>query len=161
MHLDHRAVRIPFGSRVVRPCPTPSGTRRDRRPAARESSGAALGGPASASWLVLSVLAAVACLAGCTSELTPEAKALLHDAAAAYEDGEQSQVVALSSEFLKRFSRSDHVDEAYYLRGVARYHLQEAGPVGRIVLARLSVRRRWDKAMNALLAWTADAPVEP
>lgn len=74
-------------------------------------------------------MAAAVCIlgavGGCNGPLTAEARELLLSGYAAYERGDDRATVSRMDEFLATNDRSDRSDEAYYLRGLARYRLND------------------------------------
>ncbi|MCK4602976.1 MAG: tetratricopeptide repeat protein, partial [Phycisphaerae bacterium] len=64
-------------------------------------------------------------LAGCNGEVTPEGKKLLTSAAEAFEAGNNQAAVHHVDAFMTDNSGSRRADEAYYLRGLARYRLKD------------------------------------
>ncbi len=67
----------------------------------------------------------VAAFAGCNGEATPEGKILLQNAAAAYGNGQYEATVRNVDAFMIENSKSSRADEAFYLRGLARYRLKQ------------------------------------
>jgi tetratricopeptide (TPR) repeat protein len=90
-------------------------------------------------WAALAV--ALAALAGCNAQLTPEARRLLQAGKLAYEKGEDRQAVRHLDAFLADNARSRRADEALYYRGLARYRLGEL-PAAREDLAAALDRTR-------------------
>jgi TolA-binding protein len=66
---------------------------------------------------------AVLALAGCNGQLSPEAKQLLTQARTAYQRNDNGTVVSLTSRFFQEHPDSVALDEAHYLRGMARFRL--------------------------------------
>jgi tetratricopeptide (TPR) repeat protein len=62
---------------------------------------------------------------GCVHEPSPQAQQLLVDGYAAYQRGDDETVVKLTDAFLRDSARTTRADEAYRLRGLARYRLKE------------------------------------
>ncbi len=67
----------------------------------------------------------VAALTGCNGEATPEGKILLQNAAAAYGNGQYEATVRNVDAFMIENAKSSRADEAFYLRGLARYRLKQ------------------------------------
>lgn len=73
-------------------------------------------------WMALGLVAACF-VAGCNGQLSPEAKQLLLDARTAYERNNNPAVVSITDRFVREHPGSIALDEAYYLRGMARFRL--------------------------------------
>jgi tetratricopeptide (TPR) repeat protein len=101
------------------------------------------------------------CCIGCQESLTPQARQLLQNGYAASAAGNPQGVVGSMDAFLRDHARSSRADEAYYLRGLAKYHLDDR--VGaqadlEAALARTDKNELRGKAALALgdLAWDRD-----
>jgi tetratricopeptide (TPR) repeat protein len=68
-------------------------------------------------------LAALLCCIGCQESLSPQARQLLQNGYAASAAEKPQEVVSSMDAFLRDHARSSRADEAYYLRGLAKYHL--------------------------------------
>jgi len=71
----------------------------------------------------LTVLFLMAGLAGCQGALSPQAEQLLQSGYAAGSRADHQTVVAKMDAFIAQNDRSRRADEAYYLRGLAKYGL--------------------------------------
>ncbi len=80
--------------------------------------------PGSRQWMALGALG-VLVLAGCNGPLSPEAKQLLTQARTAYDRNDNGAVVSLTGRFFQEHPDSIALDEAHYLRGMARFRLAE------------------------------------
>lgn len=70
-------------------------------------------------------LLAFVCFLGCNGALSPQAGQLLSSGYAAYNNGDDQAAVNRMDSFLQANARSRRADEAYYLRGLARYRLKD------------------------------------
>lgn len=112
-------------------------------------------------WNLLTPAALVCTLSlgpGCNGPLSPEAKKLLLAGYDAYERGEDKAAIARMDEFLLAAGRSNRADEAYYLRGLAKYRsgdLDGAEADMQLALTNVSHKEVRGKARLALgdLAW--------
>lgn len=102
----------------------------------------------------------LACV-GCQESLSPQAKQWLQSGYTASAAGQHQAVITNADAFLSEYGRSKRADEAYYLRGLAKYHLGD--PSGaredlKAALARTNKPELQGKAALALgdLAWEAD-----
>ncbi len=98
---------------------------------------------------------------GCQETLSPQARQWLQNGYAASASGEHHTVVQSMDAFLADHARSHRADEAYYLRGLARYHLGDLGGARADLEAALDRTDKSEvrgKAALALgdLAWDAD-----
>ncbi len=75
--------------------------------------------------LIAGCLLAVPGMVGCSPTLSPQAAALLQHGTDSAVAGDHQAVVAAMDAFLRDNARSTRADEAYYLRGLARYELGE------------------------------------
>ncbi len=63
-------------------------------------------------------------LSGCAGQLTPEAQQLLQEAYELHGGGNDEVAIQALDRFLRDNRRSSRADEAYYLRGMAKYRLK-------------------------------------
>ncbi|MCJ7544471.1 MAG: SPOR domain-containing protein [Phycisphaerae bacterium] len=68
-------------------------------------------------------LIAILLCVGCQETLTPQARQWLQNGYTASASGEHQTVIQSMDAFLAEHARSRRADEAYYLRGLAKYHL--------------------------------------
>ena len=73
----------------------------------------------------LAVALLMAGLAGCQGALSPQAEQLLQSGYAASSRADHQAVVAKMDAFIAQNDRSRRADEAYYLRGLAKYGLED------------------------------------
>ncbi len=106
-------------------------------------------------------LAALLCCIGCQESLSPQARQLLQNGYAASAAGNPQGVVSSMDAFLYDHARSSQADEAFYLRGLAKYQLGDR--VGaradlEAALSRTDKNEIRGKAALALgdLAWDRD-----
>jgi len=109
-----------------------------------------------AGWLVVLLL----CV-GCQEALSPQARQLLQNGYAASTAGNNQTVIDSMDAFLRDNAKSARADEAYYLRGLAKYHsgdLAGAKADLQAALDRTGKKEVAGKAALALgdLAWDAD-----
>ena len=76
------------------------------------------------------LLPALFTLGGCFNYIGSDGKQDLESASKSYSTGDNAAVIHYTDDFLSKYSRSDRADEAYYLRGVAKYNLAKSGEVG-------------------------------
>jgi tetratricopeptide (TPR) repeat protein len=98
---------------------------------------------------------------GCQGQLSPQARQCLQDAYTASAAGDNRAVIADTDVFLHMDDRARRADEAYYLRGLARYGLGDrAGAQADLseALGRTQMKELRAKSAAALgdLAWDAD-----
>jgi len=106
------------------------------------------------------VLTLLECL-GCQEQLSPQAKLTLQNAYAASAAGDNRAVINHTDVFLHQNDRSPRADEAYYLRGLAKYGLGDlAGAQVDLseALGRTQIQELRAKTAVALgdLAWDSD-----
>ena len=112
------------------------------------------------SWTVAAaVLAGLALLTGCNGELTPQARQLLLSGYDAYEAGNDADVVRRMDEFLAAYDECRRVDEALYLRGMARYRLKNL-PDAKSDLSEAVARTEQDELRAKALAALGDLAYE-
>ncbi len=91
-------------------------------------------------------------LLGCNGQLTPQAKDLLRQGYDAYGRGADSETIQRMDAFLRQNSRSNRADEAYYLRGLARYRQGDRPGAQADLNEALSQTERKDIRVGARLA---------
>jgi tetratricopeptide (TPR) repeat protein len=101
------------------------------------------------------------CCIGCQESLSPQGRQLLQNGYAASAGGDHQAVVSSMDAFLRDNARSDRADEAYYLRGLAKYRLGDrAGGQADLeaALAKTNKKELRGKAALALgdMAWDGD-----
>ena len=84
----------------------------------------------SQSAMLLLLLPALFTLGGCFNYIGSDGKQDLDSASKSYSTGDNAAVIHYTDDFLSKYSRSDRADEAYYLRGVAKYNLAKSGEIG-------------------------------
>jgi len=110
----------------------------------------------------LAAAAALAC-GGCVQPVSPEAKQLLADGKAAYDDGDDEAAIAKTGAFLAEHSKTNLADVAYYVRGLARLRAkQTSGAKTDLQMAaattdKPSVRLGASKALGDLVFDSGDA----
>jgi tetratricopeptide (TPR) repeat protein len=109
---------------------------------------------------MLCVAALLGCV-GCQGTLSPQARQWLQNGYRASAAGEHRTVIESMDAFLADYARSRRADEAYYLRGLAKYHLGDRDGAKAdlsAALDRTNKREVRGKAALALgdLAWDAD-----
>ncbi len=73
---------------------------------------------------VLAVLAALVLIAGCEAGMTPQARELLNEANSALSRNDRHRTISLTTRFLAENPKSLGRDQAFYLRGMAKYRLR-------------------------------------
>lgn len=76
-------------------------------------------------WIATAVVGLALAAGGCVQDAPPEALARLADASKAYNRGDDERAIRLTSEFLSAHDRTLRADEAYYLRGMARFRQKD------------------------------------
>lgn len=102
--------------------------------------------------LACAVSALIVTAAGCNGTLSPEAKQLLLSGYASCNKGDDRATIRHMDEFLVANSRSRRANEAYYLRGLAKYHLKNHAGAKADLQAALSSPQHKESRMPALLA---------
>lgn len=108
-------------------------------------------------WVVLAVLGPL----GCQGQLSPQAKLSLQNAYAASSRGDNHATIAQADAFLRENDRASRAEEAYYLRGLAKYRLGDRpGAQSDLseALSRTQMKELRAESAVALgdLAWDAD-----
>jgi len=92
--------------------------------------------------VVLSLVAMVAsALGGCAGELPPAGNTLLKSGYDAYARGDDEAVDSSMTSFLSQYGKSNRADEAYFLRGLAKYRQKDL-PSARADLSEAVARSR-------------------
>jgi len=89
---------------------------------------------------------------GCNGQLTPQAREILRGCYDAYWSGDNRDVIRRADAFLRDNRRSKRADEAYYLRGLAKYELTDMSGARADLNEALGRTRNKDIRARALLA---------